>query len=145
MTVRQALLSDINALVKIETDNFSAEDFGLSRSSLRYHLKRNIIFIIEDESRVVGYCLWLTRKSFYRLYSIAILQDFHSKGYGKMLLEHSIHNLKDKELRLEVKQINKQAVSLYEKFGFKIVKTLKSYYPNNIDGYLMRRKKCIIV
>lgn len=139
MTIRQASLTDLEEILKVETDNFTAEDFGLSRSSLRYHLKRNIVFIIEDKKGIVGYCLWLTRKNFSRLYSIAVLQEFHSKGYGKMLLEYSLKQLKDKELRLEVKQINKQAVSLYEKFGFKIIKTLKSYYPNNIDGYLMKR------
>lgn len=139
MTIRQASLTDLEEILKVETDNFTAEDFGLSRSSLRYHLKRNIVFIIEDKKRIIGYCLWLTRKNFYRLYSIAVLKEFHSKGYGKMLLEYSLKQLKDKELRLEVKQINKQAVSLYEKFGFKIIKTLKSYYPNNIDGYLMKR------
>lgn len=139
MTIREASLADLKAIEKVETDNFTAEDFGLSNSSLRYHLNKNKIFVIEEKNMIIGYCLWLTRKNFYRLYSIAILQDFHSKGYGKMLLEHSIHNLQDKELRLEVKQINKQAVSLYEKFGFKIVKILKSYYPNNIDGYLMKR------
>ena len=139
MTIRQASLADLEEILKVETDNFTAEDFGLSRSSLRYHLKTNIVFIIEDEKGIIGYCLWLTRKNFYRLYSLAILQKFHSKGYGKMLLEYSLEHLKDKELRLEVKQTNKQAVSLYEKFGFKIIKTLKSYYPNNIDGYLMKR------
>ncbi|MBU0632412.1 GNAT family N-acetyltransferase [bacterium] len=137
--LRQASLTDLKEIEKVENDNFTPEDFGLSNSSLRYHLKRNIIFVIEDESKIVGYCLWLTRKDHYRLYSIAILQESQCKGYGKRLLEYSIQNLKNKELKLEVKQINKQAIALYEKFGFKIVKTLRSYYPNNIDGYLMRR------
>ncbi|WP_345991155.1 N-acetyltransferase [Sulfurimonas sp. HSL-1716] len=139
MTVRQASLSDLKEIEKIEKDNFSPEEFGLSRSSLRYHLKRNIVFVAEDENGIIGYCLWLSRKNFYRLYSIAVLRKFHSKGYAKKLLEHSLYNLKDKALRLEVKQTNGQAISLYEKFGFKIIKILKSYYPNNMDGYLMKR------
>lgn len=139
MTIRRASLTDLKEVEKVENDNFTAEDFGLSKSSLRYHLDNNILYVIEDDNRVLGYCLWLSRKSYYRLYSIAILTEFHSQGYGKMLLNYSIQNLQDKELRLEVKQTNTQAIMLYKKFGFKIVKTLTSYYPNNVDGYLMQR------
>ena len=139
MTVREASLEDINEIEKVERDNFTPEDFGMSRTSLRYHLKRNILFVVEEKGRVVGYCLWLRRKEYYRLYSIAILQESHAKGFGKMLLDYSIKKLRDKALQLEVKQINLHAVSLYKKFGFKIVKTLRSYYPNGIDGYLMKR------
>jgi [ribosomal protein S18]-alanine N-acetyltransferase len=139
MILKRASITDLHEIGKIEADNFTPEDFGLSIASLRYHLKKNTIFIIKDESGVIGYCLWLTRKSYYRLYSIAILQAFQSKGYANMLLEYSLKQLNGKDLQLEVKTTNLKAISLYEKFGFKIIKKLTSYYPDHIDRYLMKR------
>lgn len=136
--IRKASLNDLQAIFEVENDNFTPEDFGLSRESIRYHLKRNIVYVIEEQGKVAGYCLWLSRKHFYRLYSIAVLKTYQGKGYGKALLEHSIQNLYGKPLQLEVKCTNIQAISLYEKLGFKQVKLLPHYYPKGIDGCLMR-------
>lgn len=137
MTILNASISDLKEIETIENENFSKEDFNLSRGSLRYHLKNNRVFIIKDKNKILGYILWLERKSFFRLYSIAVLKQYHSKGFGKQLLLYSIERLRDKPLQLEVKIDNAKAVRLYESVGFEVVKTLNDYYPNNKDGYLM--------
>ncbi|WP_428739545.1 N-acetyltransferase family protein [Sulfurimonas sp.] len=137
MTIRSASLDDIDAIQAVENNNFTAQDFRLSRASIRYHLKNNLVYVVEVSGEIVGYILWLERKNYFRLYSLAILKSFHSQGLGKALLEYSLNILSDKKLSLEVKFTNKKAISLYEKLGFKKVKTLPSYYPNNVDGILM--------
>lgn len=137
MIIRQALLEDLNAIQAVEDDNFTAEDFGLSKDSLRYHLKHNRIYVAEADGQIVGYILWLKRKNYFRLYSLAVLKSFQSQGFGKALLDYSMKILNNKKLSLEVKSTNKKAIALYEKMGFKKVKTLPSYYPNGEDGVLM--------
>ena len=137
MTIRSASLSDLSAIQAVEDDNFTAEDFGLSKSSLRYHLKKNRIYVAEVDGQIVGYILWLERKNYFRLYSLAILKSFQSQGFGKALLDYSMKILNNNNLSLEVKSTNQKAIALYEKMGFKKVKTLPSYYPNGVDGVLM--------
>ena len=58
-------------------------------------------------------------------------------GFGKALLNYSMKILNNKNLSLEVKSTNQKAIALYEKMGFKKVKTLPAYYPNGVDGVLM--------
>lgn len=139
MKIRPALVNDLDAIYKIEQENFTPEDFGLSKASIRYHLKKNILYVIEEKQKLAGYILWLRRKKYYRLYSLAISAALHSNGYGTKLMEYSISQLQDKELHLEVKTTNTNAIKLYEKFLFQKRKILRNYYPQNIDGILMIR------
>ncbi|MFY9074781.1 GNAT family N-acetyltransferase [Malaciobacter mytili] len=136
--IQVATIKDIKPLFSIEQEVFKQEVFALSLNSFRYNLKRNTIFKLEIDKKIVGYCLWLKRKEYYRLYSFAILQEFQGRGFASQLLEFSINNLNKSKFELEVRVSNKNAIKLYEKFGFKIVKTLENYYENE-DGYKMVR------
>lgn len=134
--IRKATLKDANALSELEKEVFKNDTFALSKGSIAYHLKRNLIFLIETENQIAGYILWLKRKHSFRLYSLAISTLFQNKGLAKKLLEYSFENLEDKSFSLEVKVSNIGAIKLYEKFGFEIKKRLSNYYENE-DGYLM--------
>ncbi|RXJ98881.1 GNAT family N-acetyltransferase [Arcobacter sp. CECT 8986] len=136
--IYKANKEDLNLLYQIEKEVFKDDIFSLSKAALRYHLVNNLIFIIKYQGICVGYCLWLKRKKFYRLYSFAILSKYQGKGLASKLLDFSIINLKEKSLQLEVRVSNEKAILLYEKFGFKKVKVLKDYYVSE-DAYLMRR------
>ena len=135
--IKQAKLKDLNTLFVIENRVFNNDPFALSKSSFRYHLQKNIIFCIEVDEKIAGYILWLKRKDSYRLYSLAVDNDFQGLGLASKLLENSFENLKDKKrFTLEVKVKNEKAIKLYEKFGFKVKKVLKDYY-EDCDGFLM--------
>ncbi len=136
--IELATIKDIKPLFNIEKEAFKQEVFALSLNSFRYHLKTNMIFKLEVDKKIVGYCLWLKRKEYYRLYSFAILQEFQGRGLASELLEFSLKNLNKSKFELEVRVSNKTAIKLYERFGFKIVKTLENYYENE-DGYKMVR------
>ena len=103
-------------------------------------LKRNIIYKIEIDKKIVAYILWLKRKSYYRLYSLAILKEFQGKGLGKLLLGFSLNSLDKDCFELEVRTANQTAINLYEKFGFKKVKVLEKFYDDE-DGIKMRLKR----
>ena len=69
-------------------------------------------------------------KKYFRLYSLAISNDFQNRGLAKKLLEYSFENLSkdNKDFSLEVKVSNESAINLYKKYGFEIKKVLKDYY-----------------
>lgn len=137
--ISKATFEDLKSLYNIETEVFCNDPFALSKKSLKYHIQRNNLFKIEVEGLIAGYILWLERKKYYRLYSLAVSTSFQNRGLAKKLLEYSFENLKDKNFSLEVKCSNESAINLYKKFDFEINKNLKDYYENE-DGYLMFKK-----
>lgn len=136
--ITKATLSDLNTLFEIENRVFPNDSFALSKNSIRYHLGKNIVFKIEEKGKVAGYILWLKRKDYYRLYSLAIDPDFRGLGLASKLLEYSFKNLDKDKFSLEVKVSNLNAIRLYKNFGFNVKKVLKDYYEDS-DGYLMCR------
>lgn len=134
-----AKLEDLKSLCEIENSVFENDPFALSKSSFKYHLQRNIVYKIEIENKIAGYILWLKRKRYYRLYSLAICSDFQGLGLASKLLEYSFENLKEKDFSLEVKVSNTKAIKLYEKYDFKIKKNLPRYYEDS-DGFLMYKR-----
>ena len=137
--ITKANLEDLTSLYNLEREVFLNDSFSLSKSSIKYHILKNELYKIEIDGETAGYILWLKRKKYYRLYSLAIGNDFQNKGLAKRLLEYSLEKLKDKDFSLEVKISNEVAINLYKKFGFEIKKVLKDYY-EDCDGYLMYKK-----
>lgn len=137
--IRIARTFDAQSLCQLESSLFSKEEFGLSLDSFYYHIKKNDLFVFEENEKVVGYILWLKRKKYYRLYSIGVDKDFQGKGIAKELLEFSLRRLMFPRYQLEVKIDNQNAIKLYESYGFVKKKTLKGFYPKDQDGYLMVR------
>lgn len=137
--ITQATPEDLNRLYDLEKEIFKNDTFALKKESIKYHLQRNIIYKIEVNNKLVGYILWLNRKKYFRLYSLAISKAYQNQGLAKQLLDYSFEHLKEKSFSLEVKVSNIGAIKLYEKFGFKIKKVLENYYDNE-DGYLMEKK-----
>lgn len=137
--ITQATPEDLNRLYDLEKEIFKNDTFALKKESIKYHLQRNIIYKIEVSNKLVGYILWLNRKKYFRLYSLAISKAYQNQGLAKQLLDYSFEHLKEKSFSLEVKVSNIGAIKLYEKFGFKIKKVLEKYYETQ-DGYLMEKK-----
>lgn len=134
--ITKANLSDLNTLFQIESRVFANDSFALTKQSLRYHLSNNIVYKIELDEKIAGYILWLKRKDYYRLYSLAIDPDFRGLGLASKLLEYSFESLDKNKFSLEVKVSNLGAIRLYKNFGFNVKKVLKDYY-EDCDGYLM--------
>lgn len=130
----------INALVGLENELFPKDHFPLSKGSFYYHIKRNDLFVYMHHNELVAYILWLKRKKYYRLYSLGVSPYARGIGIAQKLLGYSFEHLKASSYTLEVKTTNQSAIALYEKFGFRKQKVLKGYYPDNGDGYLMRKQ-----
>ncbi|MDZ7820151.1 MAG: N-acetyltransferase [Aliarcobacter sp.] len=137
--INKANIEDLTSLYDIEREVFFNDPFSMSKSSIKYHILKNELYKIEIDGEIAGYILWLKRKKYYRLYSLAIANSFQNRGLAKKLIEYSFENLKDKDFSLEVKVSNETAINLYKKFGFEIKKVLKDYY-EDCDGYLMYKK-----
>ncbi|MCT7595798.1 GNAT family N-acetyltransferase [Aliarcobacter butzleri] len=134
--IKKAKKENLKDLYDLEKKVFQNDPFALTKSAFRYHILKNNLYIFEKDEKIVGYILWLERKDYFRLYSLAIDINFQDLGIASKLLEYSFEKLRNKNFSLEVKTKNIKAIKLYEKYGFKIKKVLKNYYEDS-DGYLM--------
>ena len=138
--ITPATSDHIKALVRLENALFPEDHFPLSRGSFSYHIKKNDLFVYMHQHELVAYVLWLKRKKYYRLYSLGVSPHVRGRGIAQELLEYTFEHLKASSYSLEVKTTNQSAIALYEKFGFRKQKILKGYYPDNSNGYLMRKQ-----
>lgn len=108
--------------------------------------------VAEEDNKVVGYIMCrieggfsgfsLTKRG--HVISIAVLPGYRRKGIGETLLREALKAMVNyygvKECYLEVRVSNSPAINLYKKIGFKIEKTIRGYYADGEDAYLMRIK-----
>ena len=77
-----------------------------------------------------------------RILMLAVAKQHRKHGVGKSLLaqflkEAALQNIK--QVELEVRIDNKQAINFYQKNGFDIIDVLTRFYQNGEDAYIMKR------
>ncbi|MBN2767470.1 MAG: GNAT family N-acetyltransferase [Campylobacterales bacterium] len=140
MKIRKALIDDAKEVYALEREAFANDSSCLSLSSIRYHIKKNVLYVVQIDDAIVAYALFLKRKKGYRLYSLTTKKGFQKRGIAKKLLTFFIDTFDFKYITLEVKTTNKKAFILYEALGFKEKKILKDFY-DDCDGVLMELQK----
>ncbi|MGW8289089.1 MAG: ribosomal protein S18-alanine N-acetyltransferase [Candidatus Bathyarchaeia archaeon] len=85
--------------------------------------------------------LGVTKKG--HVISLAVLPKHQQKGIGYSLMLEATQAMTDysaKECYLEVRTSNLAALGLYKKLGFEKSRTLRNYYADGENAYLMSRK-----
>lgn len=107
--------------------------------------------VAEADRKVVGYImcrietgiptfkvLGIAKKG--HIISVAVLPSHHRQGIGYALIREAIQAMFEynaKECYLEVRESNIPAVMLYRKLGFEIARTVRNYYADGEDAFLM--------
>ena len=89
-----------------------------------------------ENNQIIGFAICQTVLDEATLFNIAILPTYQGCGFGKLLLDKLIFQLKEKGVQtlwLEVRESN-PARFLYEKIGFNEVDIRKNYYPKPRGG-----------
>ena len=75
--------------------------------------------------------------------SIAVMPEHRRKGIAEALMTRAMESMckyNAKQCYLEVRVTNEAAVELYKKLGFEISRTVRGYYADGEDAYVMSRK-----
>ncbi|CZE49916.1 GNAT family N-acetyltransferase [Campylobacter geochelonis] len=110
-------------------------------ANLKYNFIKNSL-ICGEFGKILGYILILPKLKTSRIYSLAVLPNARGLGVAKALLEFGISRFNS--LKLEVRTDNTKAINLYEKLGFKSIKTLPKYYDDGCDAFLMVKSEQIL-
>ncbi|WP_299578250.1 N-acetyltransferase [uncultured Sunxiuqinia sp.] len=143
-TIRLAVKTDLDELVRLEQVCFAAECF--SRRQILYLLSRasGDFLVLTEQSQIAGFIVLLKRKNSLglRVYSLAVAPAFRGKQYARRLLEKAVQVAQESGkifLFLEVSEHNTGAIQLYRNWGFEHTGRRKNYYQDGSDALLMRQ------
>ena len=146
ITIRNARISDIDALKRIEDKSFK---YPYSKHLLLYLLNTCDVFLVAvtgDPEGVVGYiCGSIEIRRGVELghiISIAVDPSYRRKGIGRRLMEEVIEFYKRRGISviyLECRVSNKVAQRFYEKLGFRKECIIKGYYENGEDAIVYKK------
>ncbi len=75
--------------------------------------------------------------------SIAVLPAHRRKHIGEALMQRAMEGMVRygvKQCYLEVRVTNDAAIVMYKKLGFEVTRTIKGYYADNENAYVMSKK-----
>lgn len=142
LIIKKMGVDDVDEVVEIENQSFSdpwKKEFFLDEISnaLAYPL------VAKLNQNVVGYaCLWIFLGEL-QIANIAVTPLFRKKGIGEKIMEKIISYAELnflKRITLDVRESNKEAINLYNKFGFKIVGKRGNYYRFPVEDSLILEK-----
>ncbi|MEM4699424.1 MAG: ribosomal protein S18-alanine N-acetyltransferase [Candidatus Nezhaarchaeales archaeon] len=136
--VRQARLSDLDAISKIEELSFK-EPYSRSLLLTLLLLHLDSFFVAEASGEVIGYAVGAIIRKEGHIISIATHPLYRRRGVGRMLmeaLERALIAKHAKRLRLEVREDNDGARSFYERLGYKMAGRVRHYYGDGCDALI---------
>lgn len=151
--VRKFKPDDLQSVMRI--NRFCLPENYMDFFFMDLHQRFPETFIVaEEEGKIVGYIMCrievglarfglggLIRKG--HVVSIAVLPHGRRKGVARALMDVAMKGMlhyKAKLCYLEVRVTNGPGVTLYKRLGFDISRTLKGYYSDGEDAYVMSKK-----
>lgn len=139
-------IDDLKALLVLENTAFSGD--RLSRRSFRHAITSSgsALFVAKQgEGDLLGYALLHLRQGtrLARLYSLAVAPQARGLGIGKLLMQACEKKALKKGkllLRLEVSDVNQNAIALYQKMGYKEFGHYDAYYEDQTDAIRMQKR-----
>ena len=141
--IRNAILSDVADIVKIEQACFSVPwtEQGVRES---IENENTYLYLALADGSVAGYMGVQIFSGEGYVTNVATLPEYRRKGVAKALIERVLQN-KMEFLTLEVRESNAAAISLYESLGFERVGVRPRFYRNPDENALLMTKYIQIV
>jgi ribosomal-protein-alanine N-acetyltransferase len=132
---------DLDGVLDVEAESFTNP---WTREMYAWELQNrsvcHIYIVRTSECRVAGFCaFWLVFDEIH-INNVAMRPQFRGMGMGTALLTHALaaaRQLGAKRATLEVRASNDAARRLYERLGFYVAATRRSYYTNPVEDALI--------
>jgi len=97
-------------------------------------------FVAEINEVVVGLILAvLTDIGTLRILMVCVASKYRKQGIATALINAVVNTHKAHTVYLEVKTVNKTAINLYQRHGFRIAEVLFDFYPDGSNAYRMEK------
>jgi len=144
MIIDTVTLKDVDEIHNLERRSFKKDSF--SKELIHNLIIKNTYFfkLIDDElsNSIIGFIIIIQdQEERVNLINFLIRKGERKRGYGSFLLRYTLKKVKAsdriKTIVLNVNSKNKAAISLYQKFNFRIVQRIENYYRDKQSAYLM--------
>lgn len=95
------------------------------------YIDQNEVYKLMNKNQLIGYYSYIeVKENTVKLDNIFLEPDFIGKGYGKMMMNHFLLQVKDSGYEAVKLDSEPNTVKFYQNLGFKIVGRLESSIPN---------------
>jgi [ribosomal protein S18]-alanine N-acetyltransferase len=144
--IRHAVSADFDTLLEIDEASFPG-GVAYDAAELAYFMNRDgaETIVIEEEAQIVAFLILEvhhTRRSA-TIVTLDVREEHRRSGYGTQLLTRAEQILTDygvEHYDLQVDVNNRNAINFYRKHRFETIRTLRRYYANGHDAYLMLKE-----
>jgi ribosomal-protein-alanine N-acetyltransferase len=131
----------IEQIYNIEKASFKE---SYTKQFLKYLLKicPNTFLIATINGMPIGYIVTLIQEKKAKLISLAIAPEWRKMGFGECLIKRILERIKSydaRDISLEVRETNYNAISLYKKLGFRIEGKIPNYYENQESALIFHK------
>lgn len=139
LIIREAEVWDIKAILELDKNNFD-NNWGKDVIEKTLMSKSGIVYVAELNKDIVGFIIAENDVDELNVSKVVVAKDFRNHGIGTKLIK-TIEELSKKlninAVSLEVSVNNFTAKTLYEKLGYVLRRTRKSYYKDGSDALEM--------
>jgi [ribosomal protein S18]-alanine N-acetyltransferase len=132
VVIRKTVAQDIKTILEIEKEQFAnpwkQKDFT---PELNHDIAYFYVAEDGDTGVIAGYIIFWVIEDMIELHNIAVAARYKKKGIGKKLMLFLLETARQqavKDVFLEVRQSNIEAIRFYEAFHFQFVSIRKNYY-----------------
>lgn len=141
--IRKAKASDISTIASIEQQQIP---HPWEKKYLNAELSHDISYFYAAEDllthQVAGYIIFWIVEDLLELHKIVTAENYKRKGIGKKLFLFMLEIAKQKKVKevfLEVRKSNTQAIEFYESFHFELAGIRQAYYHEPLEDALIYR------
>lgn len=144
--IRHAAIADFETLLEIDEASFPG-GVAYDAAELSYFMNREgaETIVAEVSGIIVAFLIMEVHRAYQtaNVVTLDVRENDRRNGYGSQLLKRCEEILQDYGIEsydLQVDVTNSAAIFFYEKHGFKTIRTLKKYYANGHDAFLMTKE-----
>ncbi len=141
--IRHAVQEDFDILLEIDEASYPG-GVAYDANELAYFMNRNgaETIVVEEDGAIVAFLIMEVHRNrrSATVVTVDVRESSRRKGYGSQLLKRAEEILNDYGIELydlQVDVANGNAILFYKEHGFNVVRTLRNYYANGNDAYLM--------
>ena len=131
---------DLSQVMKIAKVSFPKNRLYPKGFEKYYQTYPDGFIVSEEMGELTGYAVGQFKNEMGEIISLAVKPIFRQKGVGTELINALTAHFKTvgfKDLLLHVRIDNNNAVYFFQNLNFRILKTIKKYYRNKDDAFLM--------
>jgi [ribosomal protein S18]-alanine N-acetyltransferase len=137
LSIRRLAYSDLPAVIAIERRSFPTP-WSLAMFVLELSKPSGICLAAVEGDRLIGYLVCSRYDTVWHLMNVAVAPERRRGGIATTLIGHLFeHAGAGAPFTLEVRMSNREAIAMYERFGFRSAGVRRRYYHDNGEDALI--------